>query len=699
MSTLPPRPTALRLDGSLQFLPGVGPRRFVHLSRLGLNCVDDLVRYFPFRHERHEHTTIADLTGECVATIVGKVTAFRPRAYHRGPSAMATLADNTGRCSVTWFNAPYVLDRVRRGAILRLTGRVRDFKGLPQFINPQFELLPPDAAPLRTGQFAALEPIYYGTKELAGRVIGRLIERVLPQAVPLVEETLPDGLRMTRRLDPRGESIRTMHRPESEQALTRARRRLAYEELLTVQLAVGMARRRRDAIARTAPLRRTEEIDQRIRRRLPFTLTAAQDRAIAEICADMNRPRPMTRLLQGDVGCGKTVVAAYAALVAVACRRQAALLAPTELLAEQHFATLSRLLAGSRVKLALWTGAAGRAQRAVLRRDAAEGALQIAVGTQALLEPDVEFARLGLVIVDEQHRLGVRQRAVLRNKGGSPHYLVISATPIPRSLAMTLFGDLDVSVIDGLPPGREVIQTRVLAPPDFDHAWRFIRDRVGHGEQAYVVHPLVEESPRAPLRAATAEAERLAVRELKGLRIEVLHGRMKPADKEAVMRRFAAGGVDVLAATTVIEVGIDVPNATVMAIQHADRYGLAQLHQLRGRVGRGGRRGYCYLMSDALDAAERRRLAVLTQTTDGFRIAEEDLRLRGPGELLGALQHGVPAFRVADLLRDEAIIRETRGDAAAILDKDPMLRERPWAALRRMVMKTFGGRLAFLEAG
>lgn len=711
----------LTLDTPVQFVRGVGPKRAAALLRLGIVTVGDLVEYYPFRHEEHHRCTIVDLEPGMIGTVIGRITAFRARRHARGPAAQATVTDNTGRCSVIWFNAAYVLDQLRRDAVVELTGKVGEYGGLPQFINPSFRIVPPDAAPISGRAVFTLDPVYPATAELGSRAIARLIGSLLPDALPQVLEWYPEAHCVARRLPPRRTCVERMHRPTTRADVEIARRRLAYDELLAMQTAVQVTRRERQAARGATPLKRTPEIDARIRKRLPFELTAAQDRAVRDITSDLARDRPMHRLLQGDVGCGKTAVALYAALVAVANRRQVALLAPTEILAEQHYASVARLLAGSQVRSALWTGGNAGRRREELQSALQAGQLDLVVGTQALLEPDVRFARLGLVIVDEQHRFGVRQRAALRKKGDSPHYLLMSATPIPRTLAMTLYGDLDISTIDALPPGRSPVRTRVLGPSDADHAWKFIRSRVLAGEQAFVVYPLVEESDASQLKAAAAEAQRLARGELRGLRVALLHGRMKPTDKDAVMRDFAERRADVLVATTVVEVGIDVPNATVIAIMHAERYGLAQLHQMRGRVGRGGRPGYCYLLrtdvasqpsepdqservvplfklrpskdeskakSVAADASPADRLAVLERTTDGFAIAEADLRFRGPGELLGTRQHGLPELHVVDFERDMDLLRLAQRDAAELLAGGGW--ESPdWLEFRRAVQRRF----------
>jgi ATP-dependent DNA helicase RecG len=693
------KPQTMGLETAVQFVSGVGPKRAALLGNLGIKTVGDLICHFPFRHQQHDKTTIADLRPGNIGTVIAKIVAFRPRRHHKGPALMATVADNTGRASVTWFNAGWVMDKLRNGAVVRLTGKVGQFGGLPQMVNPKFIVMSEDAEPIKTGQSSSTEGVYPATGPLNSAAIARIIRSALPRALPAVEEWYPQAFRAARELPPRRTAIERMHRPTRQDDLDIARRRLAYDELLVFQVAVQMARRRRVETMKAAPLACSDLIDGRIRKRLPFALTAAQNEVLVEITADLARDRPMNRLLQGDVGSGKTAVALYAALVAVANKRQAALLAPTELLAEQHHRNITDLLADAKVRHALWTGGGTRARRAQLRARAAAGELDLVVGTQALLQDDIQFMRLGLVIVDEQHRFGVRQRAILRGKGESPHYLVMTATPIPRSLAMTVFGDLDVSTIDELPPGRSTVSTKLLLRRDHEHAWTFVRARIAAGEQAYVVYPRVEEKEDSNLKAATDEAARLADGAFADARVALLHGRMTSDEKEAVMRRFAAGEADVLVATTVVEVGIDVPNATVMVIQHADRYGLAQLHQLRGRVGRGEKAGYCYLLSDSRDAEENQRLAVLASTTDGFRIAEEDLKLRGPGELLGTRQHGLPEFKVADLLRDGELLKAARKDAKEIVQRDPELAHADWRVFRAAVMTGYAARMNLLDAG
>ncbi|MFQ5430074.1 MAG: ATP-dependent DNA helicase RecG [Phycisphaerae bacterium] len=688
-----------RLTDDIQYLPGVGPKRADHLRKLGITSVGDLLEYFPARHEREESRSIENLDEGMTATLVGRLAAVRTRFGRRGRAVTATLIDNTGRCSLCWFNAGWMADRLRTDMVVRVTGRVGEYRQLPQMVNPRLTVLSEDAAPVDESEPARFEAVYPATAAFSSRAIGKLITAHLDHLLEQVEEWHDAAHLKARNLPPRRWALRVMHRPQREDDVQRARRRLAYDELLLMQIATSLVRAVRRARAVAPALRCTPEIDRRIRRRFPFSLTAAQDRAIQGIVSDLARPRPMNRLLQGDVGCGKTVVALYAALVAVANKTQAAIMAPTELLAEQHARSIERYLAGSRVRHHLLVGGLPAAERRRIIEQIEQGELDLVVGTHALIQGDVRFARLGLVVVDEQHRFGVRQRAMIRGKGPAPHYLVMTATPIPRTLAMTVFGDLDVTTIDELPPGRSEIETRIVPPARQDAAWGFVRDRLDRGEQAYVVYPIIDESDRLEVRAATTECERLRGTVFARHRVGLLHGRMPRGDREAVMADFLARKLDVLVATTVIEVGIDVPDATCMVIEHAERYGLSQLHQLRGRIGRGSRRGYCLLMTGSDDAAASERLAALAATTDGFRIAEEDLRQRGPGEMLGTRQHGLPELRVADLLRDGELLRLAQRDAGDLVRDDPQLRRPRHAVLRRALLAKYEKTLGFLDVG
>jgi ATP-dependent DNA helicase RecG len=666
---------------------------------LGLSTVGDLLEYLPARYETNESRTVRNLDEGLTATIVGQITAISARRSRAGPVVTATLTDNTARCSLRWFNANWVLDKLERGAIIRATGRVREFGRLPQMVNPRFEVLGADAQPVDESRPARLEPVYPASLELPSRTIARLIGANLERMLPLAREWHGADFLRARGLGGRQWALGAAHQPKTEADAAKARRRLAYDELLLMQLAMTLSRHQRSAGAAAPALKCTAEIDQRIRRRFPFSMTGGQDQAIRAIVADLAGARPMNRLLQGDVGCGKTVVALYGALVAVANRRQVAIMAPTELLAEQHYRSIDQYLRGSRVRYGLLVGGLRAAERRTMLRRIEAGEIDVIVGTHALIQQDVQFFRLGLVVVDEQHRFGVRQRATIRGKALAPHYLVMTATPIPRTLAMTVFGDLDVTTIEELPPGRAGIATRVVGPGRHDQAWGFTRERLQAGEQAYVVYPLIDESDKMQMKAATTEYERLRRLIFADSSVGLLHGRLSTAEREAVMKDFSAGRIAVLVATTVVEVGIDVANATCMVIEHAERYGLSQLHQLRGRIGRGRQRGYCFLMTDSPGATDNERLSVLAKTTDGFKIAEEDLRLRGPGEMLGTRQHGLPELRVADLLGDGELLRMAQRDAGRIARDDPQMRRPEHGVMRSVLAGKYRAALGLLNVG
>ena len=713
-----PRAYAEGLDKPVQYVRGVGPYRASQLAGLGIETVYDLIHYYPFRYEFQDRPqTIDSLMLDVPATIIGAVqrVRFRPiRKRGLDSSLQVDLMDSTGRARIVWFNMPYLRDRLAAGQILRLHGKVGVDRDEAQMINPSVEWLDSGDDPT-TWNTTRLVPVYRACEQLSSAMIGRWVREVLDDALPAVEEPLPPAVLGERGWLPRREAIACMHRPTDETQLAAARARLAYEELFLMQSAIALQRQWGERHGRAPELITSPLIDQRIRKRFPFPLTKAQDRALDAIVADLKQSRPMARLLQGDVGSGKTVVALYAALVAVANRHQCAILAPTAVLATQHFHNIEKYLAGSRVRRCLITGKTGRADRARYLAEAAAGRMDLVVGTQALLEENIRFASLGLVIVDEQHKFGVAQRATMkgaraqggRGTGGGrdsrdwlmPHYLVMTATPIPRTLSMTVFGDLDVSVINELPPGRQPIYTRLVGEGDQAEAWLHVRQRIAAGEQAYIVYPLVEESDSLDLKAATVELERVRHDLLPGARVGLLHGRMKKNDKQAVMNNFTAHRLDVLVATTVIEVGVDVPNATVMVIEHAERYGLSALHQLRGRVGRGCKPSVCLLMSDSGGQTARQRLEVLCATSDGFRIAEEDLRIRGPGELLGTRQHGYPELRVASLVDDVELLMQARDDAAALLAEDPNLSKPNHGCLRSELRRRFRDKVAFINVG
>ena len=688
--------SALRLDTPVQYVKGVGPTRAAQLAALGIETVEDLLLYFPRRFDlRRQCQPIATLPRHAeAATVAGEVLEAQYHSFGRTPFFECSLRDDTGCVAVKWFHGGYLQQKIRPGTFLAVSGAVSEFRGSCQFVNPRFQVIwDPAGARLDEDQ---LLPVYPAGAKLTSPTIGKIIHQVLPQAGSLIAELLPRTYLTKRALMGRVEAVAAMHRPEDKQQWAAARRRLAYEECLLMELGVALLRMRQ--VSRPAhPLPLTPEIDRRIRARFPFPLTPAQDRAVAEIAADLARERPMNRLLQGDVGSGKTVVALYAALLAVARRRQAAIMAPTEILAAQHYRKVSDYLEGSRVRVGLLVGGQPTLQRKRLLNGLAAGTIDIVIGTHALITEGVHFAGLALAVVDEQHKFGVRQRSSIRGKGFAPHYLVMTATPIPRTLALTVFGDLDASVIDALPPGRGTTTTRCLRSRDLRNALLDVRKRLAAGQQAYFIYPLVNPSPQLELTAAEQAYHDLADGDLKGCSLGLVHGQMPPEKKEAVMADFAAGRIQVLVASVVVEVGVDVPAANVMVVMHAERFGLAQLHQLRGRIGRGAQDALCILVADPKTPAARQRLAVLAETSDGFRIAEEDLRIRGPGELFGTRQHGLPELKVADLVEDFDLLRLARRDAFAIVDDDPGLNAPHHQVLRREMLKLYAGRLDLLE--
>jgi ATP-dependent DNA helicase RecG len=683
----------------LQFLKGVGPRRAQQLERKGLRTVEDALFFLPMRHEdRTRLTPFRTLEPGQAATCAGTIVGVSPPPPGRSRVPFSVLLrDASGYATASWFNAGYLARVFERGQKLVLHGKVTRYKGALGLQQPDWEVVESgEDDRLHTGR---LVPVYSTTEGLPQRALRSLMWRVVDGFAREVPEVLPAALRARRRLAPLAQALRDAHFPEADAALTVARRRLAFDDFLLLQLGLAILRSRTTR-ARGIAMSPRGDLVRRIRASLPYSLTAAQERVWEEIRRDMAAPHPMHRLLQGDVGSGKTVVAALAVLTAVEAGYQAAVMAPTEILAEQHFMTLRQLLEPFGVGVSLLTSSLAPRERSARRAALAAGELPVAVGTHALVQEGVEFRRLGLAVVDEQHRFGVAQRARLREKGEHPDLLVMTATPIPRTLALTLYGDLDVSVLDELPPGRRPVATHERTEGKRREIYKFLRDQIAEGRQAYVVYPLVEESEALDLKAATEMARRLAEDVFPDLTIGLLHGRLGFEEKDRIMRRFKAGEIHVLASTTVIEVGIDVPNASVMLVEHAERFGLSQLHQLRGRVGRGPWKSHCILLtSGRLGEEARRRIDAMVATGDGFKIAEADLELRGPGEFFGTRQSGLPEFRTADLLRDAAILEEARQEAQAIVAADPELRDPAHRALRAVLLARWRGKLALASAG
>jgi ATP-dependent DNA helicase RecG len=702
------------LQSSLQYLKGVGPRRAADLERVGVHTPEDLLYRFPIRYEdRGSFQTIASLKPGMSASVVGEIVAsgVRPTRRPRFKIFELLVRDRTGSLRAIWFNQPFLKDVFHAHERVILFGKLEYSSHGLQMQNPQYEILTaadddeathgrhdpalsssPTLEPRARGAVDAhdtlhtgrIVPIYEKTGTLTTKMQRVLVHNVLAQLPDVLPDPLPIAVRERRHLIDRRQAIVEAHFPPEHTAIAElnafrspAQQRLIFEEFFLFQCGLILRKRMSNAERKPRSVVITDDIRESARRVLPFKLTGDQKKAIGEIVEDMKRPYPMNRLLQGDVGSGKTIVALMAALVAMENGFQAAFMAPTEILAEQHFINIRRLLEASRFRMALLTGATPAKKRREMQAELAGGSIQLVIGTHALVEDPLEFRELGLAIVDEQHRFGVMQRAALKSKGMHPDILVMTATPIPRTLALTTYGDLDVSVMRELPPGRKPIKTIAKPESRRDEIYHFVQQQLDAGRQAYVIYPLIEESTKIDLRAATEMADHLQQDIFPAYRVALLHGRMKQDEKDRVMGAFSRGEIQILVSTTVVEVGVDVPNASVMLIEHAERFGLSQLHQLRGRVGRGAHQSYCVLLYQApLNDHGRERLKALTETNDGFVIAERDLELRGPGDFFGTRQSGMPTLRVGDLVRDHQVMEEARREAILALESshaDPLV--------------------------
>ncbi|MFC1982425.1 ATP-dependent DNA helicase RecG [Chloroflexota bacterium] len=681
------RVSGYSLDSPITIVKGINVTLAAKFAKLGVKAVRDLLYFFPHRHLDYSQVKfISQLNAEDEQTIVANVWQAQVTNLGGRRGTEAIVGDETGNVRAVWFNQPYLVKKLLTNTRIVLSGRVSLFKGRYVFESPEWEILE-DKDLIHTGR---LVPVYSLTQGLRPRQVRKLMKEVVDQWAWQVEDFLPAGVKNRHNLLELPQAISQAHYPEDTAVKDKARVRLAFDELFLLQLGVISKKRDWQEGQPASPFDVKTPLLETFLESLPFELTAAQHKALKELLADVEKPRAMCRLLQGEVGSGKTVVAAAALLVAVANGYQGAFMAPTEILAEQHFATICELMSrigrqegegylrsysgilSRPLNVALLIGDINQSQKQELQQQLVDGDIDIVIGTHALIQKGIEFQRLGLVVVDEQHRFGVEQRSALRQKGFSPHMLVMTATPIPRTLALTLYGDLDLSVIDQLPPGRQTIKTKWLKPGQRDSAYAFIRRQVAEGRQTFIICPLIEESEAIAAQAAVAEYERLSREVFPDLRLGLLHGRMSPRDKDDVMQRFRSGELNILVSTSVIEVGIDVPNATVMLVESAERFGLSQLHQFRGRVGRGHEQSYCMLLAETPSEIGKQRLDIIEKVQDGFILAEEDLKLRGPGEFFGTRQSGLPDLRMAKL-SDVALLELARSEAIKLFEIDPDL--------------------------
>ncbi len=686
-----------QLDSPVKYLKGVGPRRAFLLGRLGVATVEDMLYFFPRAYQdRRTVRPIASLREGDFATVAGTIKSLRAsRTRRAGELVRILVSDSSGSLVCTFFHQPYLKEQFAAGRELVLTGKVSRYRNL-QMVNPEFILV--GEADDGSSEFRIV-PIYPLTEGLRQPALRRIVKNALQSHLPLVPDMLPAELRELWKVIPLDRALSSIHYPPDPAAIQKARQRLILDEFLLLQL--GLVLRRRSAAARPGVPRldSSPALLDRFLQSLPYRLTRAQDRVLAEIQADLASGRPMNRLLHGDVGSGKTVLALAAMAIVRANGYQCAIMAPTEILASQHHLTATRMLAPLGLKpVLLRAGVAGKLKRESLE-EIASGRAGIVVGTQAVIQEKVAFDRLGLAVIDEQHKFGVMERASLKKKGRSPHVLVMTATPIPRTLTLTLYGDLDVSVVDQLPPGRKKVKTYWIGSDKLPRAYDFIRRETGRGRQAFIVYPLVEESEKLRLKAAREMFGHLRESVFRGLRLGLIHGRMSAGEKEETMKRFRDREIDILVSTVVVEIGIDIPNATVMLVENAERFGLAQLHQLRGRVGRSEAQAYCILQGNPRTESGRQRLEAMRDIDDGFLIAQEDLEIRGPGEFFGTRQHGLPELRIGSMVADVRLLEFARRQAEKIIADDPGLSRPRHLPIRERLLKKYRDRLELIEIG
>jgi ATP-dependent DNA helicase RecG len=683
----------------VRYIKGVGPKKSQHLARVGLNTIEDILYYLPKRYEdRSSVTAIKDLKPGGSMTIQGEIITLSSRTSRTGSSIVqAAMADGTGTIHAVWFNQPYLRDMLKAGDKLVLYGKVEIYDRL-QMIQPEYEILE-DKEVNQSLNIGRIVPVYSLTAELTQRFMRGMIFKAIGGYVKYAVERLPTYIIARQRLVDIKFALRNIHFPTNFELLEKAYKRIVFEEFFILQLALAIRKKgsapEEEAFGHKMTL---GELSASFKKALPFELTEAQKRAVVEIERDMFSSRPMNRLLEGDVGSGKTVVAAHALVLAAQNGFQSVIMAPTEVLARQHFIGLSELFMPLGINVALLIGGMDTRSRDGVYSDIKEGKADVVVGTHAIIQESVEFKNLGLAVIDEQHKFGVAQRAILRRKGHNPHVLIMTATPIPRTLALTVYGDLDISTIKELPKGRKPIATYWVEEEKRDQMYGFIMEELKDGRQAYVVCPLID--TKADGKAGAVETfGRLKKEIFTDYEVGLLHGKMSTKDKDKVMKDFKKGKINVLVSTVVIEVGIDIPNASVMLIENADRFGLSQLHQLRGRIGRGGFESYCILLADPKTDAAADRLKAIEGTLDGFEIAETDMDLRGPGEIFGTRQHGLPEIRFGNLAKDFGIMELARKEAFTLIEKDPGLSEEHHQLLKKSLYERFKGRLELIRVG
>jgi ATP-dependent DNA helicase RecG len=689
-------------DFQIQYIKGVGPQRDKLLSRLGIKTVSDALYYLPYRYEdRSNLKKICELQYGNVETVAGKVISAEVIKLHRKNLKLfeLTLNDGSGLLKGKWFNQPFMKKNFKVGQELMLCGTVKrnPYWGIGfEMDNPEYEIISDDDSFIHTNRVV---PVYRTTSGLSVRQIRSIMFNLIHTCIKDVCDPVPGEILKRNGLPGLRESLSVVHFPDPNidivllnKGTSEFHKRLSFDELFMLELGLGLVKRG-NVIEKGIAFNPEGKLLRRLIEMLPFRLTKAQERVFTEIFMDMKRPYPMNRLIQGDVGCGKTVVALMAMMVAAECGYQSALMVPTEILAEQHFINIHNMVEDLGLKICLLTGS----KKDKPLTEIALGNINIVVGTHALIQEGVVFKNLGLVVIDEQHRFGVMQRALLRKKAINPDVLVMTATPIPRTLALTLYGDLDYSIIDELPPNRTPVETLIFSPKQKEAIYSFIREEIKKGRQVYAVYPVIEESEKTDLRSAI-RGKQAFEKSLSELKVGLIHGRIKAQEREEIMTSFKRGELDLLVCTTVIEVGVDVPNATLMLIIHAERFGLSQLHQLRGRVGRGSDHSYCMLVAyEPYGEDARRRLNIMVKSNDGFRIAEEDLNIRGPGEFFGTRQSGMPDLKIANIVRDAKLLNVARGEAFSLIEKDPHLKEFP--LLKRSLERFWEGKIELFKTG